>query len=84
MFRSRRGPECTCPRAQVPNQKIDNVVAEGGLEPPRCCHQQILSLPRLPIPPLGRVFRICDSTLLFYMSANAKNIRASQVVSPAT
>jgi len=30
------------------------------------------------------VFRICDSTLLFYMSANAKNIRASQVVSPAT
>jgi hypothetical protein len=29
------------------------LVPLAGLEPARCCHQQILSLPRLPIPPQG-------------------------------
>src|SRR5262249_21048499 len=29
------------------------VVPQAGLEPARSCEQQILSLPRLPIPPLG-------------------------------
>ena len=29
----------------------DVVVRAGGLEPPRCFHQQDLNLPRIPIPP---------------------------------
>lgn len=28
----------------------NNFMPAAGLEPARCCHQQILSLPRLPIP----------------------------------
>ena len=32
----------------------DRVVPLAGLEPARCRHQQILSLPRLPIPPQGQ------------------------------
>jgi hypothetical protein len=30
-----------------------DLVPQAGLEPARSCEQQILSLPRLPIPPLG-------------------------------
>ena len=33
----------------------------AGLEPARCCHQQILSLPRLPIPTRRlKVFRYTE------------------------
>src|SRR5262245_29688457 len=32
---------------------IKSLVPQAGLEPARRCRQQILSLPRLPIPPLG-------------------------------
>ena len=32
---------------------LRNLVPLAGLEPARCCQQQILSLPRLPIPPQG-------------------------------
>ena len=35
------------------NGSKDEMVPLAGLEPARCCHQQILSLPRLPIPPQG-------------------------------
>lgn len=35
-----------------------------GLEPTRCCHQQILSLPRLPIPTCRRLNLYYDSMIL--------------------
>ncbi len=33
---------------------IFQILPAVGLEPTRCCHQQILSLPRLPIPTCRR------------------------------
>lgn len=39
--------------------KVILLVPEAGLEPARPCGQQILSLARLPIPPLGHVLSAC-------------------------
>src|SRR5262245_45124794 len=36
-----------------PCHQLLGMVPQAGLEPARSCEQQILSLPRLPIPPLG-------------------------------
>ena len=36
------------------NQESFKLLPAVGLEPTRCCHQQILSLPRLPIPTCRR------------------------------
>src|SRR4029079_18740161 len=36
-----------------PCHQLSGMVPQAGLEPARSCEQQILSLPRLPIPPLG-------------------------------
>lgn len=37
------------------SQRIESLVVPGtGIEPARCCHHQILSLARLPIPPSGQ------------------------------
>ena len=33
---------------------VFSLVGEEGLEPSRCCHRQILSLLRLPIPPFAQ------------------------------
>ncbi len=37
----------------------EGMVPGKGLEPPRCCHRQILSLVRLPVPSPGLLFLLC-------------------------
>ena len=53
------------------------MVGEGGLEPPLSCENQILSLARLPIPPLARIFQFSACTVdgcLLYPSDAASTV----------
>ena len=47
-----------CNRDLSPISIFHFKVARVGVEPTRCCHRQILSLMRLPIPPSRHTFLI--------------------------
>lgn len=47
-----RGRECC--RVRLQSHALVHMVPPEGLEPPLRCRKQILSLPRLPVPPWGR------------------------------
>ena len=61
---NKTGQECSLKHPGFRGKTADNVrfiedfevVPKEGLEPPRCCQRQILSLVRLPVPPLRRSF----------------------------
>lgn len=54
-----------------------SLVPRERLELSRCCHQQILSLPRLPVPP-PRQWRLHDIVANYFIESIKKILRVGQ------